>query len=119
LRLYDPQSGRILIDGQDILDLKVNSVRRQIGVVLQESLLFGVSIRDNISYGGLDADQEAIESAARLANAHAFITELENGYDTVIGERGATLSGGQLQRISIARAAIRGAPIMILDEPTL
>ena len=119
LRLYDPQAGRILIDGQDILDLKVDSVRRQIAVVLQESLLFGVSIRDNISYGGLDADEEAIESAARLANAHTFINELENGYDTVIGERGATLSGGQLQRIAIARAAIRGAPIMILDEPTL
>ena len=78
-----------------------------------------MSIRDNISYGGLDADQEAIEAAARLANAHTFINELENGYDTVIGERGATLSGGQLQRIAIARAAIRGAPIMILDEPTL
>jgi ATP-binding cassette subfamily B protein len=119
LRLYDPQAGRVLIDGQDILDLKVDSVRRQIGVVLQESLLFGVSIRDNISYGGLDADQEAVESAARLANAHTFISELEDGYDTVIGERGATLSGGQLQRIAIARAAIRGAPIMILDEPTL
>jgi ATP-binding cassette subfamily B protein len=119
LRLYDPQAGRILIDGQDILDFKVDSVRRQIGVVLQESLLFGVSIRDNISYGGLDADQEAVESAARLANAHTFISELEDGYDTVIGERGATLSGGQLQRIAIARAAIRGAPIMILDEPTL
>jgi ATP-binding cassette subfamily B protein len=119
LRLYDPQAGRILIDGQDILTMKVDSVRRQIGVVLQESLLFGVSIRDNISYGGLDADQQAVESAARLANAHAFIDELENGYDTIIGERGATLSGGQLQRIAIARAAIREAPIMILDEPAL
>ena len=119
LRLYDPQAGRILIDSQDILDLKVDSVRRQIGVVLQESLLFGVSIRDNISYGGLDADQDAIESVARLANAHTFINELEDGYDTVIGERGATLSGGQLQRIAIARAAIRAAPIMMLDEPTL
>ena len=119
LRLYDPQAGRILIDGQDILDLKVDSVRRQIGVVLQESLLFGVSIRDNISYGGLDADQQAVESAARLANAHMFINDLEDGYDTVIGERGATLSGGQLQRIAIARAAIREAPIMILDEPAL
>ena len=119
LRLYDPQAGRILIDGQDILDLKVDSVRQQISVVLQESLLFGVSIRDNISYGGLNAGQEAVENAARLANAHMFINELEDSYDTVIGERGATLSGGQLQRIAIARAAIRGAPIMILDEPTL
>jgi ATP-binding cassette subfamily B protein len=119
LRLYDPQAGRILIDDQNILDLKVDSVRRQISVVLQESLLFGVSITDNISYGGLDADREAVESAARLANAHTFISELEDGYGTVIGERGATLSGGQLQRIAIARAAIRGAPIMILDEPTL
>lgn len=119
LRLYDPQAGKILIDGQDIQDLKVDSVRRQIGVVLQESLLFGVSIRDNISYGGLDAGQQAVESAARLANAHMFINDLEDGYDTVIGERGATLSGGQLQRIAIARAAIREAPIMILDEPAL
>jgi ATP-binding cassette subfamily B protein len=119
LRLYDPQEGRILVDGQDILDFKVDSLRQQIAVVLQESLLFAVSIRDNIAYGGLDADQEAIEAAARLANAHGFIEELESGYDTVIGERGATLSGGQLQRIAIARAAIREAPIMILDEPTL
>jgi ATP-binding cassette subfamily B protein len=119
LRLYDPQEGRILIDGHDMLDFKVDSLRQQIGVVLQESLLFAVSIRDNIAYGGLDADQDAIEAAARLANAHAFISDLENGYDTVIGERGATLSGGQLQRIAIARAAIRGAPVMILDEPTL
>ena len=119
LRLYDPQEGRILIDGRDILDFKVDSIRQQIGVVLQESLLFAVSIRDNIAYGGLDADENAIENAARLANAHTFINNLENGYDTVIGERGATLSGGQLQRIAIARAAIREAPIMILDEPTL
>jgi len=119
LRLYDPQEGRILIDGHDISDLKVESIRQQISIVLQESLLFGVSIRDNIRYGNLDANPEAVESAARLANAHSFINELENGYDTVIGERGATLSGGQLQRIAIARAVVRGAPVMILDEPTL
>ena len=119
LRLYDPQAGKILVDGQNIADMEVDSYRRQFGVVLQESLLFAVSIRDNIAYGDLNADQAAIEAAARLANAHSFISELEHGYGTVIGERGATLSGGQMQRIAIARAVIRGAPIMILDEPTL
>ncbi len=119
LRLYNPDAGRILIDGKEISDLRIDSLRQQFGVVLQDSLLFAVSIRDNISYGNLNADAEAVESAARLANAHGFISELENGYDTVIGERGATLSGGQLQRIAIARALIRGGSIMILDEPTL
>ena len=119
LRLYDPDTGRVLIDGRDIRDFKINSYRHQFSMVLQDSVLFAVSIRDNIAYGNLDADHQAVESAASIANAHNFILELPDGYDTVVGERGATLSGGQLQRIAIARAIIRDAPIMILDEPTL
>jgi ATP-binding cassette subfamily B protein len=119
LRLYDPDIGRVLIDGQDIRGFKIDSYRRQFSMVLQDSVLFAVSIRDNIAYGSLDADHQAVERAARLANAHDFISELPDGYDTILGERGATLSGGQLQRIAIARAVIREAPIMILDEPTL
>jgi ATP-binding cassette subfamily B protein len=119
LRLYDPDIGRVLIDGRDIRDFKIDSYRSQFSMVLQDSVLFAVSVRDNIAYGSLDADHQAVERAARLANAHDFISELPDGYDTILGERGATLSGGQLQRIAIARAVIREAPIMILDEPTL
>ena len=118
LRLYDTDRGRILLDGRDIRDYRVNSLRRQFSMVLQDSVLFAVSIRDNIAYGDLEADDAAVEQAARLANAHDFIMALPDGYDTVIGERGATLSGGQLQRIAIARAVIRNAPVMLLDEPT-
>jgi ATP-binding cassette subfamily B protein len=118
LRLYDTDSGRVLVDGLDVRDYRIDSLRRQFSMVLQDSMLFAVSIRDNIAYGDLQADPEAVEEAARLANAHDFILELPDGYDTVIGERGATLSGGQLQRIAIARAVIRKAPVMLLDEPT-
>jgi ATP-binding cassette subfamily B protein len=118
LRLHDPDSGRVLIDGRDIREFKVDSLRRQMSMVLQDSVLFAVSIRDNIAYGNLEAEPEQVEQAARLANAHEFIAGLDNGYDTVVGERGTTLSGGQLQRIAIARAVIREAPIMLLDEPT-
>jgi ATP-binding cassette subfamily B protein len=117
LRLYDPIRGRVLIDGRDIRDYTLASLRSQISVVLQDTLLFAASARDNIAFGAPGATPEAVEAAARLANAHEFIQLMPQGYDTVLGERGATLSGGQRQRIAIARAAIRHAPLLLLDEP--
>jgi ATP-binding cassette subfamily B protein len=119
LRLYDPIEGQVLIDGHDIREYTLDSLRKQISIVLQDSVLFAASIKDNIAYGCVKATDKEIEMAARLANAHDFILSLPEGYDTIVGERGATLSGGQRQRIAIARAAIRQAPIIILDEPTV
>jgi ATP-binding cassette subfamily B protein len=118
LRLHDPTQGQILIDGRDIREFTLASLRGQISVVLQDSVLFAASIRENIAYGAVETTLEAVEAAARLAGAHEFITALPQGYDTLVGERGATLSGGQRQRIALARAAIRQAPILIFDEAT-
>lgn len=116
-RLRDPDQGRVLVDGHDLRDLTVDSVRRQVAIVLQESVLFADTVRQNIAFGvDHPVTDDEVEAAARLANAHDFITRLPDGYDTVVGERGSTLSGGQRQRIAIARAAIRDAPIVILDE---
>jgi ATP-binding cassette subfamily B protein len=116
-RLRDPDEGRVLIDGHDLRDLTLASVRSQVAIVLQESVLFAESIRENIALGSAEPVTDAqVEAAARLAGAHDFILALPEGYDTVVGERGSTLSGGQRQRIAIARAAIRDAPIVILDE---
>lgn len=117
-RLRDVDAGAIRIDGVDVRDYTLASLRQQVAIVLQESVLFATTIRENIVYGNLGADDAAVEHAARIANAHEFIMALPEGYDTVCSERGSTLSGGQRQRIAIARAAIRDAPIVILDEPT-
>ena len=118
LRLYDPTAGRVTIDGHDLRSMTLQSLRAQVAVVLQDSVLFGLTVRENIRLGRADASDEEIEQAARLANAHGFVLALRDGYDAVLGERGATLSGGQRQRLAIARAALRDAPIVVLDEPT-
>jgi ABC-type multidrug transport system fused ATPase/permease subunit len=117
-RFYDPSAGRILIDGSDVREYSLQGVRGQIGFVLQDTVLFRGTIRDNIAYGRYDATDAQVVTAAKLANADEFIVRMPNGYDTLIGERGSTLSGGQRQRIGMARAFIRDARILILDEPT-
>ena len=117
-RFYDPQAGRVLIDGQDVRSFYQESLRERIGFVLQDTLLFRGPVWQNIAYGRPEATRQEIIRAAELSNAHEFIRELPDGYNTMVGERGVTLSGGQQQRIAIARAIIRDAPILILDEPT-
>lgn len=117
-RLYDPNEGQILIDGRDIRDFTLESLRAEMSMVLQESILFTGSIIENIGYGRPDASGADIIEAAKNANAHEFISKFEDGYYTLLGERGSNLSGGQRQRIAIARAFIRDTPILILDEPS-
>jgi ATP-binding cassette, subfamily B, bacterial len=117
-RFFDPQQGRVTLDGHDLRDLQLRSLRDQVALVLQESFLFPLSIAENVAFGRPDASQRQIERATRAAGAHEFVTRLPRGYDTVVGERGTTLSGGERQRIAIARALLKDAPILILDEPT-
>lgn len=117
-RFYEPVSGRITLDGRDLKDISLSSLRNQISIVLQDIFLFNGTVADNIAYGSRDATMEQIVQAAKTARAHEFIIEMPDGYDTVIGERGVKLSGGQKQRLSIARAVLRNTPILILDEAT-
>jgi ATP-binding cassette subfamily B protein len=117
-RYYDATSGRILIEGIDIRELNLDQLRVSVGVIFQETFLFSASVAENISYGRPDASLEEIQHSARAAQAHDFISELPEGYDTVIGERGVTLSGGQKQRIAIARAFLMNPRFLILDDAT-
>jgi ATP-binding cassette subfamily B protein len=117
-RFYDPAKGQVLIDGLDVRGVEMKSLRRQIGIVLQTSLLFSTSIRENIAYGRPDAHEDEVLAAAKAAQAHEFIQSLPEGYDTIVGEKGITLSGGQRQRVAIARALLLDPRILILDDST-
>jgi len=117
-RFIEAQSGQVMVDDKDIKEVTMHSLRSLMGIVNQETILFNDSIFNNIAFGKGDATQEQVEAAARIANAHNFIMESENGYQTNIGDRGTKLSGGQRQRICIARAILNNPPIMLLDEAT-
>ncbi len=118
MRFYDPDKGRVLVDGHDLRHVTQKSLRDNIGIVSQDTFLFHDTIRENIRYGRLDATEEEIVAAAKKAHAHEFIMQIEGGYNAVVGDAGCNLSGGQKQRLSIARAVLRNAPILLLDEAT-
>jgi ATP-binding cassette subfamily B protein len=117
-RLYDPDSGSVLIDGADVSEVRLGSLRGQIGLVSDDPFLFSDTIRNNIAYANWDAPQEVVEDAARRADIHDFIAGLPDGYDTIVGERGVTVSGGQRQRLAIARALVMDPRVLILDDAT-
>src|SRR5262249_14808533 len=117
-RFYDPNTGRVTLDGRDLRDLTVQTLRDHIALVIQEPILFSTTIRETIAYGRPGASLEEIVAAAKAANAHDFIMALPDGYDSQVGERGVRLSGGERQRVAIARAFLKEAPVLILDEPT-